>query len=792
MNPVHTDPAPPHGAGARETTLRDITAALRRGRWTVLAVTAAVVAAVGLLTILLQPVYESEALLRIRTESPESGMLAQLGPLAALGLPGLGDEELDTEMGVLRSRRIAAAVVDSLDLHLRLLEPDTAVRAVLRVVRAGPDAVPGVYTFSRTENGTYRLKVFRNKVPLRVPPVVRAGEVVQVGRMALAVAPAPGLAAPDEIRLRVRSFERVVEKARERLKIDRQTLGSRLVEVAFRDSDPRTAAAVVNGAVATYAVYKERVDRSESLGTIEVLRDQVALYERSLRTAEDRLRTYQEQQRIIAPVEQATQEVRRLAAIQAQRDAVQVERESLATLLAQVGRRASRGGESPYRQLATFPSFIANQGVQDVLATLTTLENERSRLLVLRTEDNLEVRQLERRIRELEEQLYRLGTGYLQSLDNQITAASGALDRSARTLEAMPEREVEYARLARERELNGEVYLLLQKRLKEAEVSEAVEPEPVRVVDYGLVPEEPVFPRPAINLAVALVLGLMLGMAAVIGREVVSTRVRSRTDAEEAAAGVPVLAVLPANAAQRAGRGNGARPALLPRWKAHRRNGTAPGVLVARDDPWSAGAEAYRALLPGLLPPPGESGRVIVVASPETAAASGTVAANLALVLAQEGARTLLLDAYLRNGEMHALFGARSAPGLGDVLAGSAALQGALQTVDADSGLQMLAAGASPRNPGPVHEPLQRLLQTLRTEYHAVVVGAPPLSASADAARLAAGADRTLLVAQSGVTERETLSGAVARLQQAGARIAGIVLSAHPVNPARPARQLGG
>src|SRR5690606_10109730 len=149
------------------------------------------------------------------------------------------------------------------------------------------------------------------------------------------------------------------------------------------------------------------------------------------------------------------------------------------------------------------------------------------------------------RIRELEEQLLSVGTNYLQGLDLQIASAAAALQQFERELEAIPAVEVQYVQLLRERELLSEIYLLLQGRLREASVQEEIEDAAVRVIDFGIVPERPAFPRPLISLVLASVLGLMAGIFTVVGVETAKPSVRSRRDIERAALGIPVVGTIP-------------------------------------------------------------------------------------------------------------------------------------------------------------------------------------------------------------------------------------------------------
>jgi capsular exopolysaccharide synthesis family protein len=764
-------------ASEQESSLRGIWDTARRQRWLILAVTLAVVALAGAYTVYAWRMYESVASVRIDTDRTKGGMLGQLSPLATVGLPGLGDDEVDTELGVLRSRIIADSVAERVGLQVELQSPRRARGEVLRVLRAPPDRAVGSFRMARQGDGGYSLEVVKSKKPIRVPPRVKVGSPFDVQGVTLALDPRLALDPPDEIRFRIRPFRRTVRDFREDLQIEREDGRSKLVDVKYRSSDPEVASAVVNGIAQTYIRYSVATTKTESRSMVSVLREQVGLYDAQLRTAEQRLQAFRERQRVVAPVEEATQQVKRLAELQARHDEMQVEHNSLVQLLDQVRTQPRRPDEpSPYRRLATFPSFFASKAVQDVLSNLTALESSRSQLLVRRTPEDPDVRQINERVGELELQLYQLATAYLRSLDNQLASSTGVLGNFGGELERIPAREVQYARLARDQKLLDTLYVMLQTRLKEAEVKDAVDPGAVRMVDPGIVADEPVTPRPVVNMILATVLGLMAGLTAAFGKEVLDTKIRSRGDAETASGGAVVLGSIPRIAAA------GAQPALS---RALRRRGSPQQrleeTLITRADPRSPASEAYRALRTSIIFSGGEPPKLLVVSSSLPGDGKSTSAANLAITFAQQGSRVLLVDADLRRGLLHNVLGARPEPGLVHVLLGRATLDEALQEVEVGDGtrLHFLPAGVFPPNPAELlgSERMRALLEELRGRYDTVVFDAPPLNLVTDAAVLGTAADATLLVARNGITEKADLQHAARQLRNLRANIGGLVLN---------------
>jgi uncharacterized protein involved in exopolysaccharide biosynthesis len=210
--------------------------------------------------------------------------------------------------------------------------------------------------------------------------------------------------------------------------------------------------------------------------------------------------------------------VKRYAVLRGQVDALAVERDALSRMLTIVRERSADGTRTgAYRQLATFPTLISNRAIQDLLVALTELENDRSALLLLRSEQNADVRQLTQRITEIEQQLQQLGAQYLEALDGQLTPLRASLAEIDAELLALPEQQMALVRLLREQKILNEGYIALEKQVRQTEIMDAIRRDAIRVVDAPVAahPDDPQFPKPAVHLVLALVLGLSVAGAIV-------------------------------------------------------------------------------------------------------------------------------------------------------------------------------------------------------------------------------------------------------------------------------------
>ncbi|MFQ5746597.1 MAG: polysaccharide biosynthesis tyrosine autokinase, partial [Gemmatimonadota bacterium] len=453
---------------------------------------------------------------------------------------------------------------------------------------------------------------------------------------------------------------------------------------------------------------------------------------------------------------EASAQIERLAELRTQRTQLDAERTALANLFAELD---AAPGRPDYRRLAAFPTFLRNEAVGDILQSLTAADQTRTSLLSRVTESHPDVVAVDKQITDLEDQLGSIGRNYLASLNDQIASLDSVLARFGSELEQIPEKEVEFARLERQTKLLGELYTLLQTRLKEAEVAEAVDDPTVRVVERAIVEDEPISPRPARNVALAAVLGLMLGVGLGFVREYMDTHIHA-SDNVEALLGIPAIAQIP--------------HLSLSNGRSRR-----PQLLVTATDGQSVAAEAFRTLRTNVRFVRGGDGATeMVVTSPGPQAGKSLTAANLATTLAHQGIRTLLLDADMRRSAQHLQFEAEREPGLSDVLAGSVPLSDAIRRTPVN-GLDLLPAGAAPPNPSELlgGERMERLLAQIRTGYESIVIDSPPVLAVTDAAVLGPMVDGVILVLRAEQTDREAAEYAVRQLRHVNAKILGIVMN---------------
>jgi succinoglycan biosynthesis transport protein ExoP len=279
----------------------------------------------------------------------------------------------------------------------------------------------------------------------------------------------------------------------------------------------------------------------------------------------------------------------------------------------------------------------------------------------------------------------------------------------------------------------------------------------VSLVEPALQPTEPVRPRTKLNAALGLVLGLMLGIGLALLREFLDRSVKAPEELE-AAAGAPVVGTIPPF-----------RAAKQP--------------LPVAEQPRTAMAEAFRKLRTNFaFLGVDRQSLCCVVTSPSAADGKSTVAANLAIALAQAGQRVALIDADLRKPTLHKLFGLPQRVGTTTVLLDQANVHDAIQHLGPDLPA-VLTSGQPPPNPSELlgSRRMGDLLDELRATFEIVLVDCAPLLPVTDPMVVSQFADGVLLIARAGATSKDQAAAAKTACAKAGATIFGTVLNATPV-----------
>ncbi len=318
----------------------------------------------------------------------------------------------------------------------------------------------------------------------------------------------------------------------------------------------------------------------------------------------------------------------------------------------------------------------------------------------------------------------------------------------------------EFATLVSMLKADRDNYARLLSRLKDAEVNSALGDSVLRITDAPLKPTWPSKPRRKLMTAAAGVLGFGLGTGLVLLLHFLDRSLRT-IQAGENLLRLPGLAALPADPAS-----------------------TLKGALLHGRPGAPAQTEAFRSLRTALsILGKGSAARSYLFTAARAGEGTSYTAMNFAVSLAQQGYRTLLIDANLRHPSLDGVFlRERPATGLADHLSGKGTRDASACQKTEIPGVYVFAAGTSTRHPSEVlnEQAFAIMLRDAAKWFHKIVIDTPAVGQVTDALPLARHVDTVCLVVRAAATPRAEVLRAANKLTMSGARPAGFILNAAP------------
>jgi polysaccharide biosynthesis transport protein len=341
----------------------------------------------------------------------------------------------------------------------------------------------------------------------------------------------------------------------------------------------------------------------------------------------------------------------------------------------------------------------------------------------------------------------------------RAAAIGGSLSNARGTLAGNNQAQVRLNELERTAEASRTLYESYLTRYKETSSQQGIEASDARVVSQATIPTGQSSPKVPLNLALGLVLALGAGVAAVVLAEMLDAGLATAEDVEQRL-DVSYLGAIPLLASVAEGK-----------------MGSPIDYVIEK--PLSSFAEAFRNLRASVTYSRlGEPVKVVAITSSLPGEGKTTTSVCLARSAAQQGLKVILVDCDLRRRSVNRLFGAEPSRGLIEVLAGEASLEEVL-TTDQVTGARLLPLAKSSMTPKDVFgsAAMDRLLEELRRTYDLVILDTAPVLPVADTRVLAPKADVVVFLAHWRKTPQHAIEAAFRLLTGTGAHLAGVALT---------------
>ena len=560
---------------------------------------------------------------------------------------------------------------------------------------------------------------------------------------------------------------------------------TRLIELKCESPSPDVAANFVNTLAAEHISQNLANRSSATQRTSQWMDSQLEEAKSRVQDAGEKLREFVQKSGMDFFPQQSTLADSKLRQLQADVAGIQADRIA----------KQARWELARNAPIDSLPDVLNDATLQNLKANIVSLRRDMAQLTATLTPEHYKVQRIQAQITELQQTLDKEETGVLKRLDNDYQEAlrrekllSAAYSTQTHTVGAQEDKASQYATLKRDVDMAQQLYSSLLQQANQAALIALVPTSNIRVVDPAVASTKPSSPIPLLDIPLGALMGAGLAYGFLWLRATARLKkVQQLFNAPgytRAVLGVPELGVIP-SAAIRPNKKMLKPPALRALGIVAENGGPQQLEFATWQNKSSMLAESFRQTLTSIMRvKPEDHNPLYVVTSVGPGEGKTTLSANLAIAMASIGKRVLLVDADLRKGRLHTLFGLSDREGLRDLLTRTGPLSNIVLENFVNStqvpNLQVMTHGlAEATNPAVLFFSgrVQELTVILQRNFDFVLLDTGPALLFPDARLWGRHSDGVVLIVRAGVTYQEGAVRVCRRFQEDGVPVLGTILN---------------
>ncbi|MEW5944925.1 MAG: P-loop NTPase [bacterium] len=570
-------------------------------------------------------------------------------------------------------------------------------------------------------------------------------------------------------RLRYDDPERAALRLHDRIVVD-NIKDTGIINITSEGPDPKECADIANAFAEAFEEISYKIARESIEEATKFIEDQLKIAATELEDAEIKIYEFNKEHGIISLEDEVRERNSMIVEFEIQKMSQEV---ALNGLMAQIGNLENIFNDKLYAVYQD-PDAITQTGLFSSLKKdILDLEVERAALKLRLKDDHPRVKELDKRVQQLQSRLEKSISNLVAKrlifedeiigdrdrivglqterliADASIETLGQVIERLSEQQRSYPELKYEYSRLTRTRDVAEKLYLLLYEKRQQARIDEVQRDVKVKVFQKATVPAAPVKPQRLKNIFIVVVFALFLGIGVSFVLEEMEETIHNSDDVKNYL-NLPVLGSIPYSA-------------------------ETINKLITEVPLKSPIAESYRRLsfftqLFCLDPPI----KTLLITSSKSDEGKSTTLANLAISMAQEGTKVLIVDTDLRRPMLHRMFNIDNSLGVSSVLTGELEAELAVSDLSVSGhlpkesfmelivdrliqplgvrGLSIIPSGPLPANSIELirSERMLAFLRTIEKKADIIMFDSPPAIHVVDAVVLSQILDGVLLVINAG------------------------------------------
>ncbi len=753
------------------------------------------------------PVYEATTLLK-KEQVQRNAFSTELSNLLLMQ----PQEEIETDMELVTTRRVLYKVIDNLYLNIfikKLVIPDDKT---INLQKSYLDAA----TIENDEDSTAAcLPVFKNLktqfIKKKIAYVLRKidgglYELENLDTKTIYRSDSSGKINSPEISFTVdwpkakwgcefyfdlESYNKVIKDLEDRISVNKR-IKTNLFEISAKANTPLGAKILANTIATSYTNTKIEQQKENIRHSFKFVDNQLQEISKKLEEAQKHLTDFKAKNKILSIDESSKKLIEFLSNLESEKLKTEIDLAAYENKINDMQKEMKAKGYIDQTYLTPNAFQPSDSPFSRLLSQLSDLELRKIQLLQKRTENHPDVITLTNQINSIRKSLTNFNdntlTAYyiiIDALKTKKQKIENLISEYMTKIEALPGQENQLANLMRQKNVYAKMFTLLLDKREEMRMAELSKLQDIIILDYAVEPLKPILPNKKLNLLAALLFGFVLGMFALFIYEFNDKKISDVYEIEKDF-NYPILSVIP--------------PYTKEIIEQVKNSGSIAKRFVTLIEGAFSYKEAFRILETKSTNCMNASGsKYIMITSPEENSGKTSTAANLALTMARSEKKVLLVDCDIRKPKIAELFGMEKyAPGLINFLQGETEKPNIYKPIKITGhesilrNIDILPSGTFSDISGEIFgsERMKELLDELNY-YDVIIFDTPPITRIADALSLGKFVKTALLVVRPGVTYKEGVNWAASELKAANIKLCGLVVNDSKVKRSIPKYQYG-